>query len=586
MSDHAAAPILARALWDYEAIEVLIVCMIASLIHFQDNELSFKAEDIIHVIELCNDDWYEGRIGTAVGYFPANRVERLDPSSAARRDLIGVLTAHDYLSDNPREDTRAGAVTAGGKVDLYFMARGRFFMHKQEPARVDAVVALREPDDPFADDIENHVERGPAPVKPGLASADGEDAAEEEDIGDRTEAGNLLGNLLGEEEQANGTGIAEGSADARTESVGETWKIVRNETGETYYWNEETGTTAWELPDGHSGEELMLVSERGVHEKQRSNDSGNVNAPAGSIIDTDDRLDEPLHSDLSGLDLNISLVDQIPSDLIRKEGFVKRKLKKEDGGKEARISATWKTFYAVACVGFLVFFKEAPAKSKKSSPPLDILPLTNVGVEVVGKDQTTKKSSLVITTESGRQWIITPDADVNGWFDVLKGITKDRVTTAEVYLTRCGFILRSYKSESDLLNVPGATKSKRSASAGKEKEGGQALGPYDDKTKSQVRSKLSAFFSKRSTLPTRYLADRLTFKWSGKGEKYRRVAAESEVNKMERSNLAIVFAPTLIRTPDEGGQVGYFTMANMPFHNTIIEAMLEQCEWLFNGKDD
>ncbi|KAJ3084935.1 N-chimaerin, partial [Quaeritorhiza haematococci] len=64
-----------------------------------------------------------------------------------------------------------------------------------------------------------------------------------------------------------------------------------------------------------------------------------------------------------------------------------------------------------------------------------------------------------------------------------------------------------------------------------------------------------------------------------------RVAAESGVNKMEPSNLAIVFGPTLIRMPEEG-QTAFTNMMNMALHNTIIEAILVQTEWVFDGSPD
>ncbi|KAJ3004921.1 UNVERIFIED_CONTAM: Rho GTPase-activating protein 15 [Siphonaria sp. JEL0065] len=72
----------------------------------------------------------------------------------------------------------------------------------------------------------------------------------------------------------------------------------------------------------------------------------------------------------------------------------------------------------------------------------------------------------------------------------------------------------------------------------------------------------------------------------------KKVAEKSEINKMEQSNLAIVFAPTLIRTPDGTGdaaqiaQQGYASMANMPFHNKLIESMIEQYDWVFDGSKD
>ncbi|KAI9345125.1 SH3 domain-containing protein [Zopfochytrium polystomum] len=57
----------ALCLWDYTAME--------------DNEISFKAGNRILVLDLCNEDWYEGRIGAKVVFFPADRVELLSIST-------------------------------------------------------------------------------------------------------------------------------------------------------------------------------------------------------------------------------------------------------------------------------------------------------------------------------------------------------------------------------------------------------------------------------------------------------------------------------------------------------------------------
>lgn len=62
-----------RALWDYEAQE--------------DNEISFLAGDVFAVVEMQNDDWWEGVIGEQRGYFPANRVEVV----VERRAVTGVI---------------------------------------------------------------------------------------------------------------------------------------------------------------------------------------------------------------------------------------------------------------------------------------------------------------------------------------------------------------------------------------------------------------------------------------------------------------------------------------------------------------
>ncbi|KAJ1540644.1 Rho GTPase-activating protein 15, partial [Nowakowskiella sp. JEL0078] len=56
-----------------------------------------------------------------------------------------------------------------------------------------------------------------------------------------------------------------------------------------------------------------------------------------------------------------------------------------------------------------------------------------------------------------------------------------------------------------------------------------------------------------------------------------KVALSSETNKMEHSNLAIVFGPSLIRTPEEAAALSanaMKNMLNMSFHNAIVELFL------------
>jgi hypothetical protein len=60
-----------------------------------------------------------------------------------------------------------------------------------------------------------------------------------------------------------------------------------------------------------------------------------------------------------------------------------------------------------------------------------------------------------------------------------------------------------------------------------------------------------------------------------------KVAAKSDVNKMEASNLAIVFGPSLIRAEEKGEagmQAAYANMMNMSFQNALIENMITQTE--------
>jgi len=70
------------AQWDYEAIE--------------DNELTFRTGDYIEIVSTDNDDWWEGILNGFKGFFPANRVgevskeelEILKASSKTKRDSL------------------------------------------------------------------------------------------------------------------------------------------------------------------------------------------------------------------------------------------------------------------------------------------------------------------------------------------------------------------------------------------------------------------------------------------------------------------------------------------------------------------
>ncbi|KAJ3135689.1 hypothetical protein HDU90_003764 [Geranomyces variabilis] len=64
-----------------------------------------------------------------------------------------------------------------------------------------------------------------------------------------------------------------------------------------------------------------------------------------------------------------------------------------------------------------------------------------------------------------------------------------------------------------------------------------------------------------------------------------RVMSHSAENKMEPSNLAIVFGPTLIRPPEGDGTSGYTNILNMSYQNLLVEAVLVQVDWIFDGLD-
>jgi D-serine dehydratase len=60
-----------------------------------------------------------------------------------------------------------------------------------------------------------------------------------------------------------------------------------------------------------------------------------------------------------------------------------------------------------------------------------------------------------------------------------------------------------------------------------------------------------------------------------------RVSSRSNVNKMEPSNLAIVFGPSIIRKPESNVpdmQAAFADMMNMSFQNALVESMIIQAE--------
>ena len=103
------------------------------------------------------------------------------------------------------------------------------------------------------------------------------------------------------------------------------WHLVTSEQGQQYYWNSVTGETSWEAPF----------------------------PDLEDVVETRARVD---------LEKKITLV---PPELIRREGALAFKMIKEFGGIEPKKTRAWSPYWAVLCVGYLVFYKEDPSKSKK-----------------------------------------------------------------------------------------------------------------------------------------------------------------------------------------------------------------------------
>ncbi|KAJ3088530.1 spermatogenesis-associated protein 13, partial [Quaeritorhiza haematococci] len=242
---------VARALWDYEAVE--------------DNELSFNAGQIINILELCNDDWYEGQIDDVVGYFPANRVQLLSGASVNGDALKQQRQQHHQEShaentavegvgeeEQQAEHVVPGDANAAEKGSVLATSTVSSSRYDQiQPAQTvhDVIPHQTVVDDPFADfhdddgsdnavvataefsaDDELYVmvskeidEKGRLEVVKGLESevpTEEVTVPEVEDVGDRTE-------------------VTHHTSYTPTKPSSE-WQTVTDDDGQVYYWNTRT----------------------------------------------------------------------------------------------------------------------------------------------------------------------------------------------------------------------------------------------------------------------------------------------------------------------------------------------------------
>ncbi|KAI9092694.1 hypothetical protein DFS34DRAFT_285915 [Phlyctochytrium arcticum] len=201
----------ARALWDYHAIE--------------GNELSFKAGAIISIIELCNDDWYEGQVGDKCGFFPANRVE---------------LLKRDITKQPPVGGIRIPSPTPGSPSSSGTPARQNSQSRPTSPLKTAfAAPAISEmspvattSSSQFAVDM-----RSPSPARSEV-NPFGDDAA----ISDSSMSEGLS---QGVRERVRDTSQATKPANRFGKSD---WETVINTQGQAYFWNRNTGETSWGSP--------------------------------------------------------------------------------------------------------------------------------------------------------------------------------------------------------------------------------------------------------------------------------------------------------------------------------------------------
>ncbi|TPX45552.1 hypothetical protein SeMB42_g03955 [Synchytrium endobioticum] len=210
------------------------------------------------------------------------------------------------------------------------------------------------------------------------------------------------------------------------------WKPVKSPHGDTYYWNVQTGETTWKAPlESEIMDDGTAIYEVGSTLSNLSRTESKPSLKSSFFGWETDMIVGPA---ISGLDIVLDQFDTIPPELVRREGGLGKKLKKTVGGKEPRSSQSWRTYWAVLCIGWLVLYKDPPNKKKADKViPVDIIPLVGITIETAGKDQTKKKNAFALSITGGVQWLLLPshEADTSKWIQSIQDSAKEFCTEEE-----------------------------------------------------------------------------------------------------------------------------------------------------------
>ncbi|KAJ3011429.1 hypothetical protein HKX48_006846 [Thoreauomyces humboldtii] len=125
-------------------------------------------------------------------------------------------------------------------------------------------------------------------------------------------------------------------------------------------------------------------------------------------------------------------VEAVPEEIIRREGYLYTKLKKQGPGPK-RLSASWTQTWAVLCVGFLFLFKDQPNRTSHRKP-LHVVRLDAVAVDEVGKEVTKKKGAFKVEIDQGDAvWLVYPskEGEMWEWMDAIKEASREKSTSSE-----------------------------------------------------------------------------------------------------------------------------------------------------------
>ncbi|KAJ3198711.1 Rho GTPase-activating protein 9 [Entophlyctis luteolus] len=446
----------ARALWDYQALE--------------DNELSFVAGDIVTVLDLCNDDWYEGTVdGAIVGYFPANRVALLDNIAAISGEsnvLDSSLLAQEAIDASAKRRESVGSTKRQAPKpppsrrsigDLQDLQLSNQLAQVQTPTpsivaeapvqkTVLAEALATPPRDPFRDEGSDSV----ATTPPKAFESDNfvaQPASHRNAVEDASKT-------------------AETDSNPPTEAdvlVPDGWKLMKDSDDRTFYWNEKANKASWQppsLPNDQLTPEIVDFQEAGVHSESLTASahvseaelSGFMQMTSATVPIIDDAAKSPAWEKI---ELDLTAFEHLPTDLVWKEGGLRYKVSTKGEPKHNMLASSWKLCHAAVCIGILFLFKEAPGKGKKLIPPFDALILSNFTVDVVGKDYTSKKHAFMYTSVNGEHRIFMTDSESTTvqWITAIKECGMDRHTEAE-YQAVISRVFHKQKPSPNFISAP------------------------------------------------------------------------------------------------------------------------------------
>ncbi|KAJ3076528.1 Rho GTPase-activating protein 15 [Podochytrium sp. JEL0797] len=372
-------PSFARALWAYTAIE--------------DNELSFEQGDIIEIVELCNSDWYEGKLNGTQAYFPANRVVLLKETTAVMPEtlvlesspIVATQTSiHTSTPNLPSRPSSTLPTTPAPTLATPPPPRDPFsddLADAISPPRIRGLTAasgdvkssetVEYDDDAQIDALGDDLETVGLNAAPA-ATVEGEDKEEEEELESPTLQGGLedidvasvstppiAAVTTDTTEPAAGQMLGHGSDIASIVSLnGSTWKPMRDTSGQIYYWNPTTNHTSWDPPTARDLQSTPNLATNHYLSSPTRDGAGSsfpaddASSRAASLMGSENDIHGLLETtaapplphrshpagspsatsvDSSTPDLDLSRFEHIPQDLIRREGSLKYKLSTTHG---------------------------------------------------------------------------------------------------------------------------------------------------------------------------------------------------------------------------------------------------------------